>query len=152
METNKKEALKRLSSLENEAKALRKIIEAPEDITARVKTFEDACEVLGISPSITDGIQDECLSPDAKSVEAYQKLIIITRALNEGWTPDWKNSNETKWYPYFTMKSGFGFSGTLCTYSYTITHAGSRLCFKTEALAKYAGQQFESIYNDYLTL
>jgi len=115
--------------------------------SGEIKTFEDACKALGI-----DNYKE--LPDDEKSVNAYRKLIIIIRALNEGWQPDWENSNEYKYYPWFKMKSGFGFSVTYFVYSRTVTYAGvgSRLCFKTSELAEYAGKQFENIYKDYLTL
>lgn len=80
-------------------------------------------------------------------------LIIICRALNEGWTPDWNDSNQAKWYPYFDMrsKSGFGFSYSFYVTWRTSADVGSRLCFKNEELAKYAGKQFENIYKSFLT-
>jgi len=125
------------------------------DITDRVKTFEDACEVLGINDEKSSGdvnIHIHDISKDAKSIEAYCKLIIIARALNEGWTPDWNDTNQYKWFPWFKMKAGFGFSHSGCVRWPANTNVGSRLCFKTEALAEYAGKQFESIYNDFLSL
>ena len=124
-----------------------------EKITDRVKTYEDACSVLGVSK--LDGtvtVVDGCLKDDSESIMAYCKLIIIARALNEGWTPNWEDSNEPKYYPYFKMKSGFGFSRSYFIYDGSITYVGSRLVFKTSELAIYAGQQFESIYKDLFTL
>jgi len=111
-------------------------------ITDRVKTIADACNISGMELIVNpDDTEDEI---------AYKKLKIITKALNEGWTPDWSNSNQYKWYPYFKM-SGFGFSGTLYDYSYTTADVGSRLCFKSSELAEYAGKQFEEIYKTLLT-
>jgi hypothetical protein len=116
-------------------------------ITDRVKTFEDACEVLGVGPSYSFN------STDSKDEIAYKKLKIIIQALNEGWTPDWSNSNQKKWYPWMKWNgSGFGFSDSYCDYWATRTCVGSRLCFKSEELAIYAAKQFEAIYNDFLTL
>lgn len=114
-------------------------------ITDRVKTFEDACEILGIDT--------QQAIPDAEEhVQAYVKLTIIARALNEGWLPDWDNSNQKKYYPWFKMASGFGFSVHGYDYTYANTGDGSRLCFKSVELAEYAGKQFESIYKQYLTI
>lgn len=79
METNK--ALERLDSIEKEAAELRKIIEnanKPKNIMDRVKTFSDACEVLGINPNqITNN------TLDSKDEIAYKKLKIITKALKD---------------------------------------------------------------------
>lgn len=118
-------------------------------ITDRVKTFEDACEVLGIKGDILTGTLSDDLEGDAKSIAAYAKLIIIARALNEGWKPNWENSNEYKYYPYFKMQGGFVLDGVRCICAYT--GVGSRLCFKTDELAKYAVKQFGDLYKDYFT-
>ncbi|MCS3134819.1 hypothetical protein NXW30_22015 [Phocaeicola vulgatus] len=32
---------------------------------------------------------------------AYHKLTVITRALNNGWKPNWDDQNEWKYYPLF---------------------------------------------------
>lgn len=143
---DKAAAQKELNSIDERVKELRRIIEAPVKITDRVKTFEDACSVLGIN---TNSIYD---CGDTKDEIAYKKLKLIAKALNEGWKPNWENGNEYKYYPWFKMQSGFGFSNTSCASTYSYAGVGSRLCFKTDALAKYAGQQFESIYKDLLTL
>jgi hypothetical protein len=123
-------------------------------VMSRIKTFEDACEELGIEPNeFFQGSIDNGLMNDIKSIVAYSQLIIICRALNEGWTPDWTNSDQNKYCPYFIKKvPGFGFSGTDCDGWYSFACVGSRLCFKNCELAEYAGKQFESIYNDFLNL
>ena len=133
------------------------------DITDRIKTYEDACEVLGIDPENQPDVSD-CENEDVKSILAYHKLIIICRALNEGWKPDWTNTSEYKYYPWFQFKqgvlfggaaahgtnAGFVFSSTYYAASSASAHFGSQLCFKTSELAKYAGVQFGEIWNDYL--
>lgn len=120
-----------------------------QSITERVKTFEDACEVLGLD-DVQIGVKG--LDEDTKSIEAYAKLTIIARALNEGWKPDWSNTNESKYVPWFKHKSGLGLSYFVCVLWSSHTNVGSRLCFKSRELAEYAGKQFEDIYRDYLTL
>lgn len=121
-------------------------------ITDRIKTFEDACRALKLdSDDVSVRVGTE-LGKDALSLKAYSKLIIIARALNEGWEPNWNNSNEYKYYPYFDMRSGAGFSFVYYAGWLDCSTFGSRLCFKSEELAKYAGKQFESIYKDFLIL
>ena len=116
-------------------------------ITKRIKTFEDACCVAGVNPI------DVLSFRDTKDEIAYKKLKIIVRALNERWIPDWENEDERKFYPYFKMGgSSFGFANAGCGSWNAFSAAGSRLCFKSEKLAKYAGGQFEDIYKDYLII
>lgn len=125
----------------------------PEKVTDRIKTFEDACCELNIHHTeIERNVQCEALPDDQDSLRAYAKLIIIARALNEGWVPDWTNSSEYKYYPYFTHKSGFGLSYGDFAVWLTNAYVGSRLCFKSRDLAEYAAKQFADIYNDFLTI
>ena len=115
-----------------------------ENIMERVKTFEDACDVLGIEPCTL------FRSLDSKDEIAYKKIKIIARVLNQGWAPNWSDTNERKWYPWFNAagSSGFGFSAS--AYDYWFALAGSRLCFKSKELAEYAGKQFECIYKSFI--
>jgi hypothetical protein len=123
-------------------------------ITDRVKSFEDACRELGIDPAgvlvLTSNVKE--VQENFKAIAAFTKLTIIAKALNQGWTPDWSNSSQYKYYPWFEWKSGFGFSSAFYGCWGTYTFVGSRLCFNSEELAKYAGTQFEDIYQDFLTL
>jgi hypothetical protein len=116
-------------------------------ITDRVKTVEDLLAIAGKKI-------EEITSPSDSSDEvAYKLLKLLVEVLNEGWTPDWDNGNQYKWYPYFDMRgAGFGFSHTHCAYWHTRTSVGSRLCFKSDELAKYAGTQFSHLYKDFLTI
>lgn len=124
---------------------------APKDITKRVKTYADACAVLGIEPMNEDVFTKLGFTKDEI---AYRKLKTIAEALNEGWRPDWANSNEYKYWPWFVYnhgaRAGFSCAATARTASYARTDVGSRLCYKTRELATYAGRQFEGIYNDLL--
>lgn len=115
-------------------------------ITDRVKSFEDACTVKGADPSnITHPL-------DSRDEGAYKQLKLIVEALNEGWTPDWNNTNQRKWYPWFDMRAGFGFSYSGCDCWCAYSCVGSRLCFHSEELAVYAGKQFVDLYKDFLTI
>jgi hypothetical protein len=115
-------------------------------ITDRIKTFEDALEALNLATC------DVYTNVDTADERAYKQLKIIVKALNEGWTPDWNNSSEAKYYPWFEYKKGIGFVFDCCGYYYQTSLVGSRLCFKNRELAEYAAKQFQTIYNDFLTI
>lgn len=117
-------------------------------ITDRIKTYEDACKELGIEPIDFDEMKDAGFTTD----EIYLREIkTITEALNEGWKPDWTNSDQRKHYPYFRMSSGgFVFCDTYYDYSGADAGNASRLCFKSSELAEYAGKQFLKLYSDYI--
>ena len=150
---NKQDAKKELQALKNREKELTEIIEspeAPETIMEKVKTYEDACKVLNLPTTLPD--VSIYAKDDRSHAIADFKLIRIIRALNEGWKPNWRDANEYKWYPFFDLSSGFGFSATDCGWTHAYSAGGSRLCLKNEELAKYAGKQFEAIYKDFIVI
>ena len=121
-------------------------METVQPITEKVKTFEEACAVLGIDPL-------EIHFPDDKPDEvAYKKLKVIAAALNEGWVPNWDNGSEEKWFPWFNMDSSSGFSFFGCDDWRSASGVGSRLCFKSSELATYAGKQFIKFYEQYFQI
>lgn len=78
-------------------------------ITERVKTFEDACNILGENHPCVIAYNafehDVMAAVDPKEiadVAAYLKLRIIATALNEGWKPEF-TENEYRWYPWFYL-------------------------------------------------
>jgi len=111
--------------------------------SGEIKSFEDACALLGIK------VSDVLSKYDTKDEEAYKKLKVIVKALNDDWELDWDDTNQKKWYCWFKMGSGFGFDGTVWITAHT-RGSGSRLCFKNEKLAKYAGETFTDIYKSFL--
>ena len=123
-----------------------------DNITDRVKSFEDACQVLGISTNVPEvkGLPRK----HQKAIIANYKLIVIAEALNEGWKPNWQDSDEYKYYPWFDMSNpaGVGCSHTNITASNTLASFGSRLCLKNRELAIYFGQTFTDLFNDSLLL
>lgn len=120
-------------------------------ITDRVNTMEDVYEALDMNSYDVEQFEEflETLDDDTA---CYEKLKKLARALNEGWEPNWDNGNEQKWFPYFDMRStpGFGFSHATFDCTYSTTSVGSRLCFKTDALATHAGKKFTSLYKGLL--
>ena len=104
-----------------------------------IKTMSDVYKVNGII-KLTP-------SPDTKE-RYYEDLILVAKALNGNWKPDWNDMNEYKWFPYFQFSSGFRFSGTDTNYDCgaTVTGVGSRLCFKNKQIAEYAGKTFIEQY------
>ena len=111
-----------------------------------IKTFEEACDEVGVDPLMAT-------SPDDTIDEAaYKKLKIIVAAINNGWKPDWTNSNQHKFYPWFSLSSGSGLSGHAYVYIYSTSDVGSHLCYESSDKCKYAMEQFKSIYEDFFII
>lgn len=121
--------------------------ETPKSVFDRIKSVEDVMTDNGLTREQFDE-SCEGLSPDEV---AYRILKLLAKSLNEGWVPDWSNSNEYKYFPWFEMRgsSGFRFGGH--GHWYSVSHVGSRLCFRTRELAEYAGKQFQHIYGQFMT-
>jgi hypothetical protein len=122
--------------------------------TKPVTSFEEACEKLGLPDGILPDVSKYAIEEQA-AVTAHAKLLIIVKALNDGWKPDWNNDDEYKYYPWWDMEktednpSGFGLGDV--NYYYSYSSVGSRLCFQSRALAEHAAEHFIELYRDMLT-
>ncbi|MDV3537940.1 hypothetical protein CMU94_02235 [Elizabethkingia anophelis] len=117
------------------------------DIKERIKSVEDSINELGekdVEVITLRVLEDAGIN---NHVLYTQWLVVIIKALNEGWEPDWGNGEYDKWVNWFNMPSengrfSFDDSDTL--------HSGSacaaRLCFKSKDLAEYAAKQFLDVY------
>lgn len=112
-----------------------------------IETVEDALLVNGLSQSFIVRGDDETMDE-----YAYRMLKEVVKAINMGWTPNWNDTNQRKYWPYFNLSSGFGFSGSLYSYDYTAATVGSRLCFESDEKSNYAATQFIELYKEFLTI
>jgi len=121
--------------------------EKPESIQDRVKSFEDACHMF------SEGIPyPEIYSASAT---AFNKLVIIARALNE-WPYDVRNGDSI-WFPFFIQEdnNNLEYAGV---HSKSPNYDGilfyedipTSLCCKSKELAEYFGRQFIDIWEKYL--
>lgn len=121
-------------------------------------------------------LRDAEVANDNKDIIAYMKLRIIVAALNEGWEPQFI-PGEYRWFPYFVLYTkdeidemdektwarvvyrsysyAYAFGGVSYADSDNDSasvnaNIGSRLAFKTDDLAEYAGKQFIEIYADFM--
>lgn len=80
----------------------------------KIASYEDACRVLNIQP-INEEVFNIFPKEDQRSMLAYHKLTVITRALNNGWKPNWDDPNEWKYYPLFRYVN----AGLSCAATFT---------------------------------
>ena len=116
------------------------------EIIEKIKTYEDALQATG-RPDVPDF---SALPEDMrKHFTALYKMVVIVEALNEGWKPDWNDSNERKCFPWFWMSpSSFAFDDSRYAYVRAYAGSGSRLKLKSDELAEYCGKQFVDIWKD----
>lgn len=90
-----------------------------------------------------------------KALIALNELFTIAQAWNkeDGFTPDFSDGNQTKWFPCFVYSEKterFVFAYTASDIAATSALSGSRLCFKTSSRARKFGKQFIDLWNDAL--
>ena len=122
-----------------------------DNVMDRIKTYEDCCEETGDQPVDESALEQLGFTDDEI---AYRVLKTITKAINEGHEPDMLDTGEKKWFPVFKIdkSSPSGFVFYCSHYNYALAGAGdaSRLCFKSEALASFAGKTFLKEYIRYI--
>ena len=84
-----------------------------------------------------------------KYINACILIPKIVQAYNEGWEPNWKNSNENKYFPRFYRK---GLVWSVDNYDLWAAYSclpGSHY-YKNSDILMNACKKFENIYNDWL--
>lgn len=148
-----------------------------EDVTDRIKTFDDALKELGGDhPFVQEYHRLTINGAPSADVRAYLKLRIVCAALNEGWKPQF-TKDEERWHPWHwldTQKEIDGldeeektnsciipmehyqteFAELACSNSSfaaggTNVDISSRLCLKSRELAAYCGMQFIHLWADF---
>lgn len=118
-----------------------------------IKTFLEACKKLKVDPKKVVPSLTGVPKKNQTAMIAYAKLLVIAEALNDGWIPDWDNSSEYKYWPWFWMdKPGFRFFASYYSRAASHSTGGSRLCFRTRELSDYAGKKFLSLWKDMMVI
>lgn len=128
-------------------------------ITERVKTYEDACRVLGDQHPLVSQCRRLIAigeSSITKDLLAYAKLRVITTALNEGWHygESKENSEGVMGSRYFPIYSTASFEDKylkeLDTTFVRKCNYDLKLSLKSKYLAEYVSTQFRSLLSDYI--
>lgn len=141
------------------------------EINEVVTTYEEAREYLGGKPNADFTVAKKILSGNhvklddvanlvsevnpkhIKALIAYNRLCTIAQAWNkaDGFEPDFSNTSQYKYFPWFVYDNGaagFVFASTSSAATYAYAYFGSRLCFKTRERAMQFGKQFIDLWND----
>jgi hypothetical protein len=113
------------------------------------KTFEDLCQAIGTTEEEFNEKWDP--SDFDPSTIAFEKIKVCTRAYNQAWQHDTYNTNQKKWYPYFSVSSsGLGFSLSYYVCDSTHSSVGSRLCTDEREKAIFLLEQFPELWKHWL--
>ena len=141
------------------------------EINEVVTDYEKAREYLGGKPNADFTVAKKILSGNhvklddvanlvsevnpkhIKALIAYNRLCTIAQAWNkaDGFEPDFSNTSQYKYFPWFVYDNGA--AGFVCAYTYSTAayadaYIGSQLCFKTRERAMQFGKQFIDLWND----
>lgn len=132
-----------------------------------IKTYEDACEAIGVKPIVRLLVEDE----DGHKEEvadiahlAYIKLCTIARALNNDPNFPRFTKDEYRYTPWFYLYRlvlwgghanngagcGLASAGSNNDWSNSSATIGSRLAVKSSEIAIYFGEQFKELWKDFL--
>lgn len=126
-------------------------------------TMRDACtieqhqlfdEIFGKEQDITDKIKSlgdavRFLEDGSAAISTpFQKLVVIVKALNDGWYPNWTDGTQNKYSVWFDMSKN---TPSFRVWGYCASGADvpSRLLLRSSKLAEYCGKQFEDIWVEY---
>lgn len=110
------------------------------NIIDEIQTLEDVFRLNNTTKEAFDnkyeGIEDE--------VKYTALEYLIVKAYNQGWTPDWSNISERKWFIWWDFNNNFTLNACNCYFS-TATCSALSL-FKNEEIALDAAKKFKEIY------
>lgn len=128
--------------IENKNKLLNQI-----DLFDQIRDYSDICFKLGEKELTIDNfnfIQDENIR--LRTFRFYQ-IKNIEKVFNGDWVPNWNDTNEYKYYPWFKICS----SGLIGFYDcgYVVRRCGAEVgFFKTKEISDFVGKTFLNIYSD----
>jgi hypothetical protein len=99
-----------------------------------IESFDKVCEQLGVK--------------NGNQLSSFEKLKLISKVANQGWYPNWKSTNEYKYFPYFkSIEVAFSF----CYVCYVSSmNVPSALLYQSYDLAYFMGTYYFDLYEDYL--
>ena len=140
---NKQEARNELISVEARKLELEAIINAPEDLFSKIRTYSDVCTELG-EKELT--LEDFEHLPEYMVQKALAQAQIqqIEKLFNGNWVKDWTIENQPKFYPYYKVTAnGLVFYGSDWDCSCAIGLVGF---YKDRATSDFVGRTFINIY------
>ena len=111
----------------------------------KIKTLEDAL----IANGSTLAEFDKKVKGWPHDTMCYEARKEIAKAIRGDWEPNWAETLNRKWFPYFVLSSGCGFSYSDYYYYFSNTVVGSRLCTDTSEKAIYIAEQFQEEYKEF---
>lgn len=134
-----------IEKMEKEISNLREFIDQEKRIDIfKVTTYEEVCKKLKENP-----VTISYFAIDLKNIDKLVKLAKldqVQRFFNQGWIPDWANTKEGKYYPFFKWNKTSGslvFSGH--AYCGEITYREVAF-YQSHEISDHIGKYFSDLY------
>lgn len=114
----------------------------------RLKNYESACAILDRQQLILSDFTKSRSDKQAKREFSRHRISTCIEAINEGWVPDFDNTNQPKFYIWMYGKKS-GFSSSVYIY-YFNTEVGSDLHIETREKAELIEKICREDYIEYL--
>lgn len=124
-----------------------------------IKTMDDVFAATGVDKEEFE----QKIADLPEDVQAFMLLRLIRKALNPTWKPNWADTDEWKYYPYFSIEvpAGVGSANTGSVLgvsvlnsnhvaSYSPAVCGGALASENREIAIWFGEHFTEIWKGYL--
>lgn len=128
-------------------------INKQKELDASTCTLQDCIDYLGENDQEVINLRQLLKIDISEHVLANQQAVCIIKALNGGWTPNWDNSNEYKYFIWWNMQTNnFSYD---CYGSWdSSSHVSARLCLKSSKLCQDIGknEEFVKIFKKFMLI
>ena len=83
-----------------------------------------------------------------RHILAEQELVVIIKAVNEGWEADFDNHSQPKYFSWWNL--GKNFSLSCVCYFPSDSCVSRRLCLEIREKVEYVSSEFKNLYKEYL--
>lgn len=140
---SRKKAREKLEDLKKQTKELEDSLNSPASLFEEIEEVSDIYAELGLEePTLADV---DFLPKEMRERQlAFIHMQHIEKLFNGTWIPNWRDTREQKWYPYFRdTGSGVVFYISCYDSSYDF---GSVAYFKDKATADFVGTKFLHLF------
>lgn len=110
-----------------------------------ITTLEKAIDILGNEDVEVQKLNVLLQIDNIDEIIAEQKLVIIIKAVNEGWKPNFDDTYQSKWFLWWYLGKNFRL---YCADG--SSYVPPRLCLESKEKAIFMSENFKSLYEKYL--
>lgn len=116
-------------------------------------TLQDAIDYLGEDDQDVLDLKQLEKAKVSKHIIANQSAVVIIKAVNGDWTPNWNDSNESKYFIWWDMQTNNFSYGNYGNW-HSRSDVSARLCLKNSKLCQDIGKnkEFVKIFKTFMLI